>query len=69
MPAHAEIKSEFGDIANRNQYGESGRYSNAWFECRYNVLNHIAYQSGLYPGDSYEVDLALELLRHSVNDG
>jgi hypothetical protein len=69
LPHHAEIKAEFGDIPIKNQHGESGHYSSAWFECRYDVLNHIAYQSGLYPSDSYEVDLALELLKRSVGEG
>ena len=69
LPNHPEIKAEFGDIPIKNQHGESGRYSSAWFECRYDVLNHIAYQSELYPSDSYEVDLALKLLKESVDEG
>lgn len=67
LPDHPEISAEFGDTPIKNQYGEIGHYSNAWFECRYDVLNHIAYQSGLYRSDSYEVDLALELLKQSVH--
>lgn len=69
LPYHPEITAEFGDIPIKNQHGECGRYSSAWFECRYDVLNHIAYQGGLYPNDSYEVDLALELLKQSVSEG
>jgi hypothetical protein len=65
LPNHPEIKAEFGDISIKNQHGESGHYSSAMFECRYDVLNHIAYQGGLYPSHSYEVDLALDLLKQS----
>ncbi|CAN5258684.1 IS4 family transposase [soil metagenome] len=69
LPNHAEIKAKFGDISIKNQHGERGHYSSAMFECRYDVLNHIAYQSELYPSDSYEVDLALEFLKQSVAKG
>jgi hypothetical protein len=69
LPNHAEIRAEFGDISIKNQHGESGHYSSAMFECRYDVLNHIAYQSGLYPNDSYEVNLAIDLLKQSAEEG
>src|ERR1700722_14157840 len=69
LPHHPEIKAAFGDIPIKNQHGDSGHYSSAWFECRYDVLNRIAYQSGLYRYDCYEVDLAVELLKQSVDKG
>lgn len=69
LPNHSEIKAEFGEISIKNQHGESGYYSSAMFECRYDVLNHIAYQSGLYPNDSYEVNLAIDSLKRSVEEG
>lgn len=69
LPYHPDICAEFGDIPMKNQHGESGHYSSALFECRYDVLNHIAYQGGLYRHDCYEVDLALDLLKQSVERG
>jgi len=69
LPNHREIKAELGEIPIKNQHGNRGCYSSAMFECRYDVLNHIAYQSGLYPSDSYEVNLAIDLLKQSVNKG
>jgi hypothetical protein len=68
LPNNAGIKAEFGDISIQNQHGENGSYSSAMFECRYDVLNHIAYQSGLYRNDSYEVNLAIDLLKQSVKE-
>jgi hypothetical protein len=68
LPNHTEIKAEFGNISIQNQHGENGNYSSAMFECRYDILNHIAYQSGLYPNDSYEVNLAIDLLKQSVKE-
>lgn len=67
LPNHPEVKAAFGDIPISNQYGQSGSYSSALFECRYDVLNHIAYQSELHPYGSYEVDLALSLLKKSAS--
>lgn len=69
LPNHPEVKAAFGEITIKNQHGTYGSYSSALFECRYDVLNCIAYQSELYPGDSYEVDLALSLLKKSVSKG
>lgn len=69
LPNHPEVKAAFGEITIKNQHGTYGSYSSALFECRYDVLNCIAYQSELYPGDSYEVDLALSLLNKSVKQG
>jgi hypothetical protein len=68
LPNHPEVKAAFGDIPITNQYGQSGSYSSALFECRYDVLNHIAYQSELHPYGSYEVDLAISLLKQSANE-
>jgi hypothetical protein len=69
LPNHPELKAEFGSIPINNQHGACGSYSSALFECRYDVLNHIAYQSNLYPHDCFEVDLALSLLKESVSNG
>ena len=67
LPNNPEVKAVFGDIPITNQYGQRGSYSSALFECRYDVLNHIAYQSELHPYGSYEVDLAISLLKKSAN--
>lgn len=37
-------------------------YVSTLFECRYDVLNHIAVKCSLHPGDSYEVNLDIKLL-------
>jgi hypothetical protein len=65
LPASRAIKEEFGSVPIKNQHVESGEYSNALFECRYDVLNRMAVQSSLHPGSSYEVDLAIDLLHQS----
>ena len=66
LPNHPEIKAAFGETRIDNQHGSYGSYVSALFECRYDVLNRIACQSELYPGDSYEVDLAISLLKESA---
>lgn len=69
LPNHSEIKEAFGEIPISNQHGTCGSYSSALFECRYDVLNHIAYQCELYPYNSFEVDLAIGLIKESAGKG
>lgn len=64
LPRTEELQDRFGSIAIKNVHMESS-YVSALFECRYDVLNHIAVQCALHRGSSYEVDLAIKLLQAS----
>lgn len=61
LPNGSDIEAEYGAIAIKNQT-MSGQFSQAIFECYYDVLNQMAIKSTLAHGLSYEVDLAIELL-------
>lgn len=61
LPKTKEIEEAYGCVPIKSQHIESS-YSCALFECRYDVLNHIAIQSALHPGSSYEVNLAIKML-------
>ncbi|MCH9715955.1 MAG: IS4 family transposase [Gammaproteobacteria bacterium] len=61
LPNTKEIKEEYGSIAIKNQSVNSS-FSQAMFECCYDVLNHIAIKSTLAHGLSYEASLATEML-------
>ena len=62
LPKTKEIESVYGSVPIKSQHIESS-YTCALFECRYDVLNHIALQNALHPGSSYEVDLAIKMLQ------
>lgn len=62
LPKTKEIEEAYGAIKIKSQHIESS-YTCALFECRYDVLNHIAIQSRLHPGSSYEVDCAIKMLQ------
>lgn len=62
LPKTKEIESFYGSVNIKSQHIESS-YTCALFECRYDVLNHIAMQSMLHHGSSYEVDLAIKMLQ------
>lgn len=61
LPKTEDIEAVYGSLKIKNQHIESS-YTCALFECRYDVLNHIAFQCSLNPGLSYEVDLGIKLL-------
>jgi Transposase DDE domain len=61
LPEGSDIKVEYGSIAIRNQ-SMSSQFSQAMFECYYDVLNHMAIKCKLAHGASYEVNLAIEML-------
>jgi hypothetical protein len=65
LPDKKEIHEEFGTVRIKNQTIEAS-YSCAMFECRYDVLNKIAVQSSLQPGNTYEVALAIDMLQKSA---
>ena len=62
LPKTKEIESVYGSVKIKSQHIESS-YTCALFECRYDVLNNIAIQSELHPGSSYEVNLAINMLK------
>ncbi|TAL58361.1 MAG: IS4 family transposase [Legionella sp.] len=64
LPKTKEIEDVYGSIKIKNKHLESS-YTCALFECRYDVLNHLAVQCSLNPGLSYEVDLGIKLLEES----
>lgn len=68
LPKTQELQDKFGSISIKNSHMESS-YVSALFECRYDVLNHIAVQCSLHQGSSYEVDLAIKLLQASPKNG
>jgi hypothetical protein len=61
LPNSTDIESEYGSISIKNQ-SVSGKFSQAIFECYYDVLNHMAVQCQLAHGLSYEVNLAIQML-------
>jgi hypothetical protein len=65
LPNGVDIEAEYGAIAIRNQ-SMSSQFSQAIFECHYDVLNHIAVQCHLAHGLSYEVNLAIQMLRDTT---
>ena len=65
LPDRKEIHQEFGTIPIKNQTMEDS-YCYAMFECRYDVLNKIAVQSALQAGNTYEVALAIDMLRKPI---
>ncbi len=69
LPTTKEIKQTFGTkpVGNHTQH-ELGEYSRATFEACYDVLNNIAFKSTLARGDSYEVNLAVEMFDSSFDD-
>ncbi|HAT7074259.1 TPA: IS4 family transposase [Legionella pneumophila] len=66
LPKSADIANEFGSIPIVGNFVNSS-FSCAMFECYYDVLNHIAVDSMLAHGLSYEVDLAIQML-HATNE-
>lgn len=62
LPKTKEVEAVYGSVPIKSQHIESS-YTCALFECRYDVLNHIALQNSLHPGSSYEVDLAVKMLQ------
>lgn len=61
LPNSADIENEYGSCAIKNP-SMSSKYSQAIFECYYDVLNHMAVKCKLAHGLSYEVNLAIEML-------
>lgn len=61
LPRTHEIEEKYGSISIKNQTISSS-FSQAMFECYYDVLNHVAVKSMLAHGLSYEVNLAIQML-------
>lgn len=61
LPNGPDIAAEYGSIAIRNASMNS-QFSQAMFECYYDVLNHMAIKCILAHGASYEVNLAIQML-------
>lgn len=61
LPSGSDIENEYGSIAIKNQSMNS-KFSQAIFECYYDVLNHMAIKCTLAHGLSYEVNLAIQML-------
>lgn len=61
LPNSSDIEAEYGAIAIKNP-SISSKFSQAIFECYYDVLNHMAVQCQLAHGLGYEVDLAIQML-------
>ncbi len=61
LPNSSDISNEYGSIKIKNQ-SITGRFSQAIFECYYDVLNHVAIKCQLAHGLSYEVNLATQML-------
>lgn len=66
LPNEQALHNEYGSVTIKNQTVEDS-YSCALFECRYDVLNKIVVQSALLPGNTYEVEAAIGLLRESTS--
>jgi hypothetical protein len=63
LPNTKEIKEAFGAVAIKNGAGNDlGEYSSGLFQCCYDLFNRIAVKTSLNPGNSYEIDLAIEML-------
>ncbi len=62
LPKSDKIIDEFGSRAVWNGIQRFEDYASATFEVCYDVLNNIAIKSVLSRGDSYEVDLAIDML-------
>jgi len=60
LPDSEDIRSEFGEIINKNQNGKLSGYSGALASVLYDVLNNIAIDSKLAPAHSSEKELAKE---------
>ena len=69
LPDTKEVKEIFGTIpvGNHTQH-DLKEYSRAVFESCYDVLNNIAVKAVLAKGNSYEVNLAMEMLDSSFGD-
>lgn len=65
LPNSPDVKAEYGSISIRNQSMNS-QFSQAMFECYYDVLNHMAIKCELAHGSSYEVNLAIQMLNCST---
>lgn len=61
LPNASDIEAEYGSITIKNQSMNS-QFSQAIFECYYDVLNHMAIKCTLAHGLSYEVNLAIQML-------
>lgn len=61
LPNGQDIEAEYGSIPIKNQT-ISSQFSQAMFECYYDVLNHMAVKCNLAHGSSYEVNLAIQML-------
>lgn len=65
LPNGSDIEAEYGSIAIKNQSMNS-QFSQAIFECYYDVLNHMAVKCILAHGSSYEVNLAIQMLEFTT---
>ncbi len=68
LPKSDEVIEEFGSRAVWNGVQRFEDYTSATFEACYDVLNNIAIKSVLSRGDSYEVDLATDMLEGLSSD-
>jgi len=69
LPATQSIINEFGEVpyGSKNSFTE-GTYSYAMASTMYDVLNRVVIDSSLNKFNTYEVNLAIEHLKHSTNN-